>query len=40
MTLMSGGRVDAIFGFEMEADALDLEWIKEKSQVWVIEQKR
>jgi len=35
---MSGGRVDAIFGFEMEADAL--EWIKEKSQVWVIEQKR
>jgi hypothetical protein len=33
-----GGEVDTIFGFEKEADAL--EWIKEKSQAWLIEQNR
>lgn len=33
-----GGEVDTIFGFEKEADAL--EWIKEKSQAWLIEQRR
>jgi len=30
-----GGEVDTIFGFEKEADAL--EWIKQKSQAWLIE---
>jgi hypothetical protein len=30
-----GGDGDAIFGFEKEADAL--QWIKEKSQRWLIE---
>jgi hypothetical protein len=30
-----GGEVDTIFGFEKEADAL--QWIKEKSQAWLIE---
>jgi hypothetical protein len=33
-----GGEVDTIFGFEREADAL--EWIKEKSQIWLIEHSR
>jgi IS1 family transposase len=32
-----GGEVDTIFGFEKEADAL--EWIKEKSQGWLMEHK-
>jgi hypothetical protein len=32
-----GGEVDTIFGFEREADAL--QWIKEKSQAWLIEHK-
>jgi hypothetical protein len=29
-----GGEVDTIFGFEKEADAL--QWIKEKSQAWLL----
>ena len=29
--------VDTIFGFEKEDDAL--EWIKEKSQAWLLEQR-
>ena len=29
-----GGEVDTVFGFEKEADAL--QWIKEKSQAWLI----
>ena len=33
--LWRGGEVDTIFGFEKEADAL--QWIKEKSQAWLIE---
>ncbi len=33
-----GGEVDTIFGFEKEADALT--WIKEKSQGWLLENKR
>lgn len=33
-----GGEVDTIFGFEKEADAL--QWIKEKSQAWLLEQRR
>lgn len=33
--LWRGGEVDTIFGFEKEADAL--EWIKEKSQGWLLE---
>jgi hypothetical protein len=32
-----GGEVDAIFGFEKEDDAL--QWIKEKSQEWLIANK-
>jgi hypothetical protein len=36
--LWRGGEVDTIFGFEKEADAL--QWIKEKSQAWLIEQNR
>jgi hypothetical protein len=36
--MMSGGEVDTIYGFESEDDAL--QWIKEKSQGWLIEQKR
>jgi IS1 family transposase len=32
-----GGEVDTIFGFEKKADAL--EWIKEKSQIWLLETK-
>jgi hypothetical protein len=32
-----GGEVDTIFGFEKEVDAL--EWIKEKSQAWLIQHK-
>jgi IS1 family transposase len=35
--LWRGGEVDTIFGFEKEADAL--QWIKEKSQGWLINQK-
>ena len=30
-----GGEVETIFGFEKEADAL--QWIKEKSQAWLLE---
>ncbi len=33
-----GGEVDTVFGFEKEVDAL--EWIKEKSQAWLIENKQ
>jgi hypothetical protein len=33
-----GGEVDTIFGFEKEADAL--EWIKTKSQQWLLENKK
>jgi hypothetical protein len=36
--LWRGGEVDTIFGFEKEADAL--QWIKEKSQAWLVEQNR
>ena len=35
--LWPGGEVETIFGFEKEADAL--QWIKEKSQGWLIENK-
>jgi IS1 family transposase len=35
--LWRGGEVDTIFGFEKEADAL--QWIKDKSQGWLIEQR-
>jgi hypothetical protein len=34
--MFRGGEVDTVFGFEREADAL--EWIKEKSQAWLVEQ--
>jgi hypothetical protein len=33
-----GGEVDTIFGFEKEADALA--WIKEKSQGWLLENRK
>ena len=33
-----GGEVDSIFGFETEHAAL--EWIREKSQAWVLEKAR
>jgi hypothetical protein len=33
--LWRGGEVDSIYGFEKEADAL--EWIREKSQAWLLE---
>lgn len=33
-----GGEVDSIYGFEREADAL--EWIREKSQAWLLENRR
>ena len=33
-----GGEVDTIFGFEKEDDAL--QWIKEKSQVWLLSQRK
>jgi hypothetical protein len=36
--LWRGGEVDTIFGFEKEADAL--QWIKEKSQAWLLETKK
>lgn len=36
--LWRGGEVDSIFGFEKEADAL--EWIRTKSQGWLLDQKR
>jgi IS1 family transposase len=36
--LWRGGEVDSIFGFAKEADAL--KWIKEKSQGWLLENKR
>jgi hypothetical protein len=36
--LWRGREVDTIFGFEKEADAL--QWIKEKSQGWLVEQNR
>jgi hypothetical protein len=29
-----GGEVDTIYGFERESDAL--QWIKEKSQAWLL----
>jgi hypothetical protein len=32
-----GGEVDTIFGFEREADAM--QWIREKSQSWILEAK-
>jgi len=35
--LWRGGEVDTIFGFEKVADAL--EWIKEKSQGWLLQAK-
>jgi hypothetical protein len=35
--LWRGGEVDMIFGFEKEDDAL--EWIRDKSQAWLLEQK-
>ena len=35
--LWRGGEVDTIFGFEKEADAL--EWIREKSQGWLVQQR-
>jgi hypothetical protein len=35
--LWRGGEVDTIFGFEKEADAL--QWIREKSQGWLIANK-
>jgi hypothetical protein len=35
--LWRGGEVDTIFGFEKEGDAL--EWIKEKSQRWILAQR-
>jgi hypothetical protein len=35
--LWRGGEVDTIFGFEKEADAL--QWIKDKSQAWLRENK-
>jgi len=38
LTMMIGGNVGTIFGFEKEDDAL--QWIKEKSQGWLIEQSR
>jgi hypothetical protein len=36
--LCRGGELDTIFGFEKEADAL--EWIKTKSQAWLLETKK
>ena len=36
--MFRGGEVDTVFGFEKEADAL--QWIKEKSQGWLLENKR
>ena len=36
--LWRGGEVDSIFGFENEADAL--EWIKEISQVWLLDNRK
>jgi hypothetical protein len=36
--LWRGGEVDTIFGFEKEANAL--QWIKEKSQGWLVVQNR
>jgi hypothetical protein len=36
--LWRGGEVDSIFGFEKEADALD--WIRTKSQGWLVENKK
>jgi hypothetical protein len=36
--LWRGGEVDTTFGFEKGADAL--QWIREKSQAWLIEQRR
>ena len=36
--LWRGGEVDTIYGFEREHDAL--EWIREKSQGWLLDQRR
>jgi hypothetical protein len=36
--LWRGGEVDTIFGFEKEEDAL--QWIKEKSQAWLLANER
>jgi hypothetical protein len=33
---MSGGKIETIFGFERTDDAL--QWIKEKSQAWLLNQ--
>jgi hypothetical protein len=38
IVLWRGGEVDSIFGFASEHDAL--EWIREKSQVWLLENRR
>jgi hypothetical protein len=35
--LWRGGEVDTIYGFETEYDSL--QWIKDKSRVWLIENK-
>jgi len=35
--LWQGGEIDTIFGFEREDDAL--QWIKEKSRAWLLEQR-
>jgi len=34
--MFRGGEVDTVYGFESENDAL--QWIKEKSQAWLVEQ--
>lgn len=36
--LWRGGEVDSVFGFESEHDAL--QWIREKSQGWILEQRK
>jgi hypothetical protein len=36
--LWRGGEVDTVFGFEKEDDAL--QWIKEKSQGWLLENRK
>jgi hypothetical protein len=35
--MMSGGEVDTLYGFETGHDPL--EWIREKSQAWLIDHK-
>jgi hypothetical protein len=36
--LWRGGEVDSIFGFEKEADAL--QWIRDKSQTWLLQNRK